>query len=464
MGLEEKIDTTTARIAVIGLGYVGLPLAVAFAELGFPVTGVEVKAGRVATLNRGGSYLKDMAAERIARLQAAGRFAATMDYDSLRQADVIFICVPTPNDAQRAPDLSCIVSAAEGIAARLQRGQLVVLQSTTYPGTTEERVQPILERSGLAAGRDFYLAFSPERINPGDQAHTVHNTPKVVGGVDEASAALTARLLARLTPEVHIVSSPRAAEMTKLLENIFRSVNIALVNELALLCERMGIDIWEVIAAAASKPFGYMPFTPGPGVGGHCIPVDPYYLSWKAREYDFQARFVELAAEVNQDMPHHVVHKIVEALNAEGKPLRGADVLLLGVTFKRDVDDARNSPAERIVELLAAAGAKVAYNDPYVSVFHAGGDVFCRERLELTSEPLTPERVRAADCVVIVAAHSCYDFAWLVREAGVVLDTVNATRGLGGAHVVRLGAPGPNNGCVGGGNTKTQRHKDTKKT
>jgi len=449
MDLEARIDSTTARIAVIGLGYVGLPLAVAFAEAGFPVTGLDVDAGRVAAINHGTSYLKDVPAARVAPLVAAGRLAASGDYDVLRQADVIFICVPTPYDRQRAPDLSYIIAAARGIAGRLQRGQLVVLQSTTYPGTTEEEVQPILEASGLSAGRDFFLAFSPERINPGDPVHTVFNTPKVVGGVNRASANLTARLLSRLTPQVHIVSSPRAAEMTKLLENIFRSVNIALVNELALLCERMGIDIWEVIAAAASKPFGFMPFTPGPGVGGHCIPVDPYYLSWKAREYDFHTRFIELAAEINQDMPHHVVDKVSEALNMLGKPLRGADVLLLGVTFKRDVDDARNSPAERIVELLAAAGARVGYNDPYVPVFRAGNDVFCRQPLELESEPLTTERVKSCDCVVIVAGHSGYDYAWLVEHASLVIDTVNATRGLASERIVRLGAPGPSHrrGC-----------------
>jgi len=441
MTLEHKIDSGTARIAVIGLGYVGLPLAVALAEVGLSVTGIDVDATRVEAIRRGESYLRDVEGATIACLRAAGRLEATADYDALRAADAIFICVPTPDDRQHAPDLSYIVAAAQGIAPRLQRGQLVVLQSTTYPGTTEEQVQPILETSGLVAGRDFYLAFSPERINPGDRQHTVRNTPKVVGGVGPASAALTARLLGRLGAEVHTVSSPRAAEMTKLLENIFRSVNIALVNELAILCERMGIDIWEVIDAAASKPFGFMPFTPGPGVGGHCIPVDPYYLSWKAREYDFATKFVDLAAQVNQSMPYHVVEKVGEALNGLGRPLRGADVLLLGVAFKRDVDDARNSPAQRIAELLAEAGARVAYNDPYVPTFRVGNNAFRHEPLVLTSEPLTAERVRRSDCVVIVAAHSCYDCAWLVREARLVVDTGNATRGLNGGNVVRLGAP-----------------------
>lgn len=441
--LQERIESATAGIAVIGLGYVGLPLAIGFAEVGFPVVGIDVDEARVAAIGRGESYLGDVPAAKVAALRAAGNLRACTGYDELRRVDVAFICVPTPYDRQRAPDLSYIRAAAAGIAERLQPGQLIILQSTTYPGTTEEEVQPILERSGLRAGHDFFLAFSPERINPGDRAHTVRNTPKVVGGVDPVSADLAARLLRRLTPEVYVVSSARAAEMTKLLENIFRSVNIALVNELAVLCERMGIDIWEVIAAASTKPFGFMPFTPGPGVGGHCIPVDPCYLAWKAREYDFRTRFVELAAEVNEDMPRHVVERIAEALNVLGKPLRGADVLLLGVAFKRDVDDARNSPAERIVELLLAAGARVSYNDPYVPVFRVGDDVFCRPALELRSEPLTLERVRAADCVVIVAGHSDYDYAWLVREAPLIIDTVNATRGLTGSHIVRLGAPLP---------------------
>ena len=366
MDLETKIDATTARIAVIGLGYVGLPLAVALAEAGFPVLGVDVNEGRVAALNRGESYLKDVDAAQIARLRSAGRLEATTDYGALRRVDVIFICVPTPYDRQRAPDLSFIDAAAEGIAAQLQPGQLVVLQSTTYPGTTEEEVQPILERSGLRAGVDFYLAFSPERINPGDRVHTVHNTPKVVGGVDRTSAQLTARLLARLTPEVHIVSSPRAAEMTKLLENIFRSVNIALVNELKMVYAAMGIDVWEVIHAAKTKPFGYMPFYPGPGLGGHCIPIDPFYLTWKAREYGQHTRFIELAGEVNTAMPHYVVSRVMEALNARRQPLNGSRVLLLGLAYKADVDDPRESPTFVLLDLLKKHGAEVAYYDPYV--------------------------------------------------------------------------------------------------
>jgi len=335
------------------------------------------------------------------------------------------------------------VRASEGIGSHLRPGQLIVLQSTTYPGTTEEVVLPILERSGLKAGVDFYLAFSPERINPGDKVFTVENTPKVVGGLTPQCGELARVLLAQLTPQVHVVSSPRVAEMTKLLENIYRSVNIALVNELALLSERMGIDIWEVIEAASTKPFGFMPFYPGPGVGGHCIPVDPYYLSWKAREYDFYTKFIELAAEVNQAMPYHVVSKISEGLNRQGKPLRGARVLILGVTFKRDVDDARNSPAQRIIELLLAQKVQVTYNDPYVPQFKIGHDVFYRDGLTLRSVDLSETLLAEQDCTVIVAGHTSYDYAWVVRHAPLIIDTVNAARGVseGREKIVRIGVP-----------------------
>jgi len=350
----------------------------------------------------------------------------------------------------KAPDLIYIEQAARGIAPRLHAGQLVILQSTTYPGTTEEFVLPILEGSGLKAGADFHLAFSPERINPGDQQFTVENTPKVVGGLTPRCAELARSLLAQLFAHVHVVSSPRTAEMTKLLENIYRSVNIALVNELALLSERMGIDLWEVIEAAKTKPFGFMPFYPGPGVGGHCIPVDPYYLSWKAREYDFYTKFIELAAEVNQAMPYHVVDLAAEALGRQGKPLAGARVVVLGVAFKRDIDDARNSPAERIIELLLSRGAQVDYSDPYVPRFRVGRDVFYRQERWLEGIDLTDEALAGADCVLIVAGHRNVDYARVVQKAALVIDTVNATAGLGGpsftgkqAHIVRVGAPQP---------------------
>jgi len=319
---------------------------------------------------------------------------------------------------------------------------LVILQSTTYPGTTQECVLPILAASGLRAGQDFHLAFSPERVDPGNRLYTVKNTPKVVGGLTPRCAELAALLLSRITPEVKIVSSPRVAEMTKLLENVFRSVNIALVNELALLAERMGMDIWEVIEAASTKPFGFMPFYPGPGVGGHCIPVDPFYLSWKAREYDFSTRFIELAAQVNQDMPYHVRDLVARALNSRGKTIRGARVLVLGIAFKKDVDDARNSPAQRVIELLLELDARVSYHDSYVERFNVGGNAFYAGGLALEATPLTAENLRGQDCVVVLAAHSAYDFRWIVENSSLVVDTVNATRGLPHREkIVRLGAP-----------------------
>lgn len=443
MGLLQRIDDKSARVCVLGLGYVGLPLAVKLADVGYRVTGLDTSEGKVASLKAGKSYIQDVATSDVARL-IGSRLFATTDYDVVRDVEVIFICVPTPFDAMKAPNLHDIESAASGIAPRLHAGQLVILQSTTYPGTTEDKVLPILEASGLKAGKDFNLAFSPERINPGDKVYHVGNLPKVVGGLTPECAELARRLLLHLSPAVYVVSSPRAAEMSKLLENIFRSVNIALVNELALLCERMEIDIWEVIRAAATKPFGFMPFYPGPGTGGHCIPVDPYYLSWKAREYDFYTKFIELAAEVNQSMPYHVVDLVAAGLSRQGKVLCGAHVLVLGVAFKKDVDDARNSPAERIIELLLERGVEVSYNDPYVPQFHIERSVFYHEEKTLTSQPLTEELVHGADCVVVVAGHTAYDYPWIARNCGLLVDSVNATAGVQaeGAEIVRLGTPG----------------------
>ncbi len=428
---------------MLGLGYVGLPLATGLAEAGFHVTGLDIDETRVRSIGQGRSYIQDVSSQALAPLVASGTLSATTDYDILADMDIVFICVPTPFDAMKAPDLSAIIAAASGIADRLKPGQLIILQSTTYPGTTEDEVLPILERSGLRAGRDFHLAFSPERINPGDKVYHVGNLPKVVGGLTPKCAELAQLLLQHLSPAVHVVSSPRAAEMSKLLENIFRSVNIAMVNELALLCERMGIDIWEVIHAAATKPFGFMPFYPGPGTGGHCIPVDPYYLSWKAREYDFYTKFIELAAEVNQTMPYHVLDLVCGGLNSQGKVLRDAQVLVLGVAFKRDVDDARNSPAQRIIELLLQRGAQVQYNDPYVPRFHVGHSALYPDEAQLTSQPLTAELLAHCDCVVIVAGHTCYDYAWIANQCSLLVDTINATHGVDSqqALVVRLGAP-----------------------
>jgi UDP-N-acetyl-D-glucosamine dehydrogenase len=440
--VQDKIAERTAHVAIIGLGYVGLPLATAFAKAGFRVTGVDVDRGKIGAIAAGESTIPDVPDDELAPHVASGRLTVTLDYDALYEVDAIFICVPTPYDAQRAPDLSFIRSASASIQSRLRPGQLVVLQSTTYPGTTDEVVLPILEKSGLRAGEDFYLAFSPERIDPGNVQWTAYNTPKVVGGITPACTELASDLLRQMGASVHCVSSPRAAELTKLLENTFRAVNIALVNELALLSERMGIDFWEVIEAAETKPFGFMPFYPGPGVGGHCIPVDPYYLLWKAREYDFYTRFIELAAEVNEAMPYHVVELVTEVLSEAGLALKGAGVLLLGVAFKPDVDDARNSPAKRVIELLLRRGAAVTYHDPYVPRFSVGNDVFHRQGVALESVELTDEALSAADCVVIVTGHRKVDYRRVVDRAARVVDTCNATAGVDGGsdRVLRLGA------------------------
>lgn len=441
--LGEKIALREAYVAVIGLGYVGLPLALAMARAGFKTIGVEVNSERAAQLNAGHSYIEDVADAEIGPHVDTGQLAATTDYGVLREVDAVFICVPTPYTVQRAPDLTFVLEATEGIARCLQPGQLVVLQSTTYPGTTTEDVKPILEqRSGLRATEDFYLAFSPERIDPGNPNWSAYNTPKVVGGVTAEATTLAAALLRQMGAPVIEVSSPAAAEMTKLLENTFRAVNIALVNELALLSERMGLDIWEVIEAAKTKPFGFMPFYPGPGVGGHCIPIDPYYLLWKAREYDFYTRFIELAGETNEAMPYHVLELVTSGLGARGKSLRGAQVLVLGVAFKPNIGDSRNSPARRIIELLLKNGGAVSYHDPFVPEYHVGGNVFQRDVLVLYSTPLTDEVLREADAVVIVTGHRDVDYAHVASGASLVIDSCNATQGVDGdALIIRLGAP-----------------------
>lgn len=433
---------TDSRLAVIGLGYVGLPLATALAQAGVQVVGIDVDERKIADLNRGRSYIPDVPDEAITQ----DSFRATTDYSALDSVDAILICVPTPFDEMRAPDLKYVVAASEGILSHLKAGHLIVLQSTTYPGTTEEVVQPILEKSGLKAGIDFNLAFTPERIDPGQTSSKgwdVTNTPKVIGGLTPRCVERAANLFSLIGAPIYRVSTPRVAEMTKLLENIFRSVNIALVNELALLAERMGIDFWEVIEAAKTKPFGFMPFYPGPGVGGHCIPVDPYYLSWKARAYDFYTKFIELAAEVNQAMPYHVVELVGQGLNRQARPLPGAKILVLGVAFKPDVDDARNSPAERIIELLLARGTEISYHDPYVPTYTVGGDVFWSQRLTLSSVPLTQATVAQSDCVVIVTPHQGLDYDCVVRHAPLVVDSRNVTANVRepSALILRLGAP-----------------------
>ncbi len=447
MDLETKIREHTARVCVIGLGYVGLPLATEFAEAGFPVSGVDLDTGKVEQLAAGRSYIADVSHERVAALVESGRLTATTRYESLAESpDAIFICVPTPYTALKVPDVGFITRAVETIAACLRPGQIVILESTTYPGTTEELVLPILQRtSGLSHGSDFFLAFSPERIDPGDTHYDIGTVPKVVGGAGPRAGELAKLLFEAVAPgKVHSVSSPRAAEMAKLLENTFRSVNIALVNELALLAERMGIDIWEVIEAASTKPFGFMPFYPGAGVGGHCIPVDPFYLSWKAREFDFYTRFVELSAEINDNMPFHAVDLVSRALDAQGRSTRDARVLVLGVAFKRNVDDARNSPARRVIELLRAKGAEVAYHDPHVPGFETAGTLFgLRSEIVLQSQPLTAELLRAANAVVIITPHKKIDLDLVVREAPLLIDTTGATRRAGRSDIWRLGAPSP---------------------
>ncbi len=443
--LSEKIAQKTAAIGVVGLGYVGLPLAVGFGEIGFPIIGLDLSTEKVTQLNNGISYIPDVPSEKVSALVNANRFRASTDFSALKAADVIFICVPTPLDAQKGPDLRFVHTAAASIAEILRPGQLIILQSTTYPGTTTEVVLPKLNKSGLTVGQDFFLAFSPERIDPGhvgSSGYDVHNTPKVVGGVTPVCTKLAAQLLATLTPHIHPVSSPAVAEMSKLLENTFRSVNIALVNELTLLSERMGIDIWEVIDAAKTKPFGFMPFYPGPGVGGHCIPVDPYYLAWKARAFDFHTKFIELAAEVNSAMPYFTFEQIAQGLNAIGKPVRGAEILVLGVAFKRDIDDARNSPAQRVIELLLDAGASVRYADPFVSEFSVGGNVFFPQKTSVMRVELTETTLQSADCVAIITGHSTVDYGWVVRHSRLVFDAVNVTGNLShdGNKILRLGA------------------------
>jgi len=404
-------------VAVIGAGYVGLPLAQTFAEAGQKVLLVDVVEPLVDAINRGESHIVDVASDDLKRYVDAGTIEATTDYRRVRDADAILIALPTPLSRQREPDLSIIERAVRELATVLRKGHLVVLESTTYPGTTREILQPLFEHgSGLKAGVDFHLAFSPERVDPGRSDFTTKTTPKIVGGIDDESTEAAAALYRKAIDTVHAVSTPEAAELTKLLENIFRSVNIALVNELAQLCDRMEIDVWEVIDAAATKPFGFMSFKPGPGLGGHCIPIDPFYLTWKAREFDFSTRFIELAGEVNNNMPYFCRSVVSQALNhGAQKSLKGSKILVLGVAYKADIDDVRESPAEKLIELLRNAGADVAYHDPHVPEFDG-----------LKSAPLEPEQY---DCVTIVTAHSAIDYADVVKRGKVIVDFRNATKG-----------------------------------
>jgi len=429
--IDEKIRSRSAKVGVVGLGYVGLPLAVAFSEAGFRVFGLDVQQKRVDLVNQGKSYIADVSKARLSSALANNLLEATTDQSRLGEIDAICVCVPTPLTKTKDPELSYVISESEVVSRYLQKGQLVVLESTTYPGTTREVMLPILERSGLKAGQDFYLAFSPEMIDPGNKKYTIKNTPKIVGGINHESTKLAELLYQQVADIVIPVSCPEVAELTKVFQNVFRIVNIALVNELAHLCEKMGLSVWEVIDAASTKPFGYMPFYPGPGIGGHCIPLDPYYLANKAREYDFHTRFIELAADINEQMPYYVVSRITDAINSKGKSLHGVKVLVLGVAYKRDVEDVRESPSLKLIKLLSEKGANVSYNDPYVASVRISEN-------NLKSVRLTDEQLTSADCVVIATDHSCYDYRRIAQKADLVFDTRGATRKLRNKNIVRL--------------------------
>lgn len=434
--LRSKIEDKSLKVAIVGLGYVGLPLAVEFASRGFATLGIDIDKRKVDSVKEGKNYIDDVDDSEFAANVKSGKLVAENNYGSIDSCDAVFICVPTPFTPNKEPDISYIIDASKEIAKRLRRGQLIVLRSTTFPNTTEGHVLPILAESGLKAGRDFYLAFSPERIDPGNQKFKTRNIPTVVGGIDETSTELAALVVGQSVSEVVKVSNPRVAEMEKLLENIFRSVNIALVNELAQLCDRMGgINIWEVVDAAATKPFGFMPFYPGPGIGGHCILIDPYYLEWLAKAYDFQTNFISLAAEVNESMPFYVRNMIQRELSFKPISFKKANILILGVAFKRDVDDTRHSPALKVMELLLQDGAEnISYNDPHVPAAVVDGKTF-------SSVKLTPRVLKSADCVLITTDHSSYDYELIVKHSKCVIDARNATRNVknGREKIVLLG-------------------------
>jgi UDP-N-acetyl-D-glucosamine dehydrogenase len=434
--LLSKIIERRAVVGVIGLGYVGLPLAVEFGRAGLRVIGFDLDESRIASINSGVSYIPDVGSEIVKTLVEREKLSATADFSKLKEVDAVIICVPTPLRKTKEPDISFILAASEQVRAYLHSPELVVLESTTYPGTTDEVLLPMLEDTGLKLDSDFYLAFSPERVDPGNPQFQTHNIPKVVGGVTSMSTEMAAALYQTIVERVHKVSSARVAETTKLLENTFRSVNIGLVNEMAQLCYHLGIDSWEVIEAAATKPFGFMAFYPGPGIGGHCIPLDPHYLSWKARLHGFEARFISLAEEVNSHMPQHVVQLVQDSLNEQGKPLKGAGVLIIGVAYKRDINDVRESPAIGIVDQLLRKGASVSYHDPFVPEMTIDG------KGSLTGVELSDEALEGCDCVVIVTDHSKVDYGRVLKLAPLVIDTRNVTRKLGmpahEAKIVRL--------------------------
>jgi UDP-N-acetyl-D-glucosamine dehydrogenase len=437
--LLEKVNSRRARTGVVGLGYVGLPLAVELARAGYHTTGIDLDERKVQAVSEGRSYIPDVATADVLKLKNDGKLDATTDFSIVRELDTINICVPTPLRKTKDPDMSYIVSAVEAIAKYLHPGMLIILESTTYPGTTDEVVQPLLEETGLKAGVDFFLAFSPERVDPGNPTFQTHNVPKVVGGFTPTCSELAAALYGSAIQTLVPVSSTRVAEMVKLLENTFRAVNIGLVNELALMCDKMNIDVWEVVDAAKTKPFGFMAFYPGPGLGGHCIPIDPFYLSWKAKQTGFEPRFIELAGHVNASMPHFVVDKVVEALNERRKSVNGSTVLIAGIAYKRDIDDMRESPALDVMGLLHAKGATLAYADPFVPQLHAR-DWPGRE--DLRAVHLTRGAISQYDCVVIITDHKAFDYDAIVAEADVIVDTRNAIK-VPHPNVFKLGAPKP---------------------
>jgi UDP-N-acetyl-D-glucosamine dehydrogenase len=437
--LFAKLTSRTARTGVVGLGYVGLPLAVEFGRAGFTVVGIDVDKRKCDAINGGESYIPDVPTSEVAALVNAGRLRAVPDLGAADSLDTINICVPTPLRKTRDPDMSHVVSATRLVKEHLHPGMLVILESTTYPGTTEEVVRSILEETGLRAGTDFFLAFSPERVDPGNKTWNTRNVPKVVGGLTPDCSALAAALYGASIDRVVQVSSCRAAEMVKLLENTFRAINIGLANEMALMCDRIGIDVWEVIDAAATKPFGFMPFYPGPGLGGHCIPIDPFYLSWKVKEVGFEARFIELAGQINAAMPRHVLEKIGDALNQHGKAIKGANILVMGVAYKADVNDVRESPALDVIALLVKKGARVTYHDPFVPRVDAR---HWTSGQHMESVPYSLEEVAAADCVVVATDHTAFDYDEVASAARLVVDTRNAVK-TSTENVFKLGAPNP---------------------
>jgi UDP-N-acetyl-D-glucosamine dehydrogenase len=427
--LEEKIRSRRARVGIVGLGYVGLPLAVEFAKAGFTVTGIDISEEKVRRVNAGDSYIADIPSSTLAPLVEAGKLRATADFSAVLELDTINICVPTPLRKTKDPDMSYIVSSCQEIARHFHAGMLVILESTTYPGTTDELVLPMLTKGGLQVGQDFFLCFSPERVDPGNPQYQTANIPKVVGGCTAACTQVGQLFYSQALETVVPVSSTQVAEMVKLLENTFRMINIGLANEMALMCDRIGINVWEVIDAAATKPFGFMPFYPGPGLGGHCIPIDPFYLSWKTKQAGIEARFIELAGYINGQMPHFVVDKVQNALNDAGKPVKGSRILVMGVSYKRDIDDMRESPALDVMLLLKRRGGIVSYCDPHVPTLHIDG-------LQMESAPL--ESAAGADCVVIVTDHKAFDYRLLVEKAPLIVDTRNALKGVVSAKIVRL--------------------------